>query len=179
MNMKKVFLVFLAVLIAVSCCALTAVAAPKDDIIAAARTYVPAKYEKFYLNNLRNTLNQIDVTEDQAAQVVKIIKETRAAVPNDKGFPLSNYTLEEKNAVVDGFHRACAVLGLTGEIYIDKNDVIIKVYLNGTMLTTVDIDVVKKTDVADGQTALIFAFLAAAMLTVGAFVLSRKYAAAK
>ena len=72
--MKKVISLFAACLLLVGMMAVAgfsaSAATPKEDIVAAVKDAMPDKYEEQYLPMLENVLNQIDVTAEQAEEVI-------------------------------------------------------------------------------------------------------------
>ena len=183
--MKKFVSILLALVAVLSCFAMSVAAAPKDDVIAAAKKNIPTKYEKYYLVSLENTLNAVEVTKEQAAELVKLIEDTRAVIKTDKGMTLHNYTKEESDLILTNFKKGCDILNLSYKIvdgnYSHKGDVAFQIYdKNGKLLTTLDGDIVKKTDVSaeNNKTYMLIAVLAAVVVAGGAaFVFSRKVAA--
>lgn len=182
--MKKIVCAMLVCLLVLASMSVSVFAAPADDIVASAKENIPAKYEELYLVSLENVLSSITVTQEQADGVVECIETAAAAIKEDKGASLSNYTAEERAVVMEQFARACEILGLTYKVETTdkyhKGDVAVKVYYGGEEVGTFDTDVVKKTD-ADGINMMWYA-LAAVALTAALAVaagLSKKALAAR
>ncbi len=187
--MKKAISLFAACLLLVGMMAVSgfsvSAATPKEDIVAAVKEAMPDKYEERYLPMVENVLSQIEVTAEQAEEVIGYIDAAKAAIKEDKGASLSEYSSEEVNAVLDNFGAACTTLGLTYELKDaedpnHKGDIDCIVYLaDGTKVGAVDGDGVKKTDVAETNVALFVALGALALAAAGAAVYGKKLAAAR
>ena len=182
--MKKIACAMIACLLVFASMGVSVFAAPADDIVAAAKENIPAKYEEDYLVSLENVLAAVSVSQEQADGVVECIETAAAAIEKDKGSSLSNYTAEEREAIMKHFAKACEILGLTYKVETTdkyhKGDVCVRVYYNGEEVGTFDNDVVKKTD-ADGVSMMWYA-LAAVALSAALIVaagLSKKALAAR
>ncbi len=160
-------------------------ATPKEEIVAAVKANMPDKYEAQYIPTLENVLSQIDVTAEQAEEVIGYVEAAKAAIESDKGGSLSDYSQAEIRAVLDNFDKACTALGLTYEIVDAENpahkaDVECIIYLeDGTKIGSVDGDGVKKTDVAETNTMLMVLFGAFVAVTAGAAVYGKKLVASR
>ena len=187
--MKKVLSLFAACLLLVGMMAFAgfsaSAATPKEDIVAAVKEAMPDKYEDQYLPMMENVLSQIEVTAEQAEEVIGYIANVKAAITEDKGPSLSEYTAAEIEIVLDNFDRACTALGLTYEFVDSENpqhagDVDCIIYLqNGTKLGSFDGDGVKKTDAPENNTALMVVFGAFAVVAAGAAVYGKKLLASR
>lgn len=186
--MKKLIALLFATVTMFSCFIMSVSAAPKDDVVSAAKENIPSKYEKYYLVTLENVLESVSVTQDQADKLVKLIKDTRAVIKTDKGITLHNYSEAEEKAMIGAFNEACDILNLTYKFgpgnSVHKGDVKALVYdSNGKLLCALDGDIVKKTDVDPVQNntvAIIVAVLVAISAAgVVAFVVSRRAISAK
>lgn len=187
--MKKVISLFVACLLLVGMMAVAgfsaSAATPKEEIVATAKELIPSKYEAQYLPALENVLSQIDVTADQAEAVIGYMKAAKAAIKEDKGSTLSNYTGEEVNAVLENFGKACEELHLTYELVDSENpqhkgDVTCIVYLeNGTKIATIDGDAVKKTDAPETNVMLMIALGVVALAAAGSAVYGKKLLASR
>lgn len=158
----------------------SAFAAPADDIVATAKECIPSAYESLYLTTFEGALSRIDITQDQANQVVDVLKTTKAKVPTDKGHSLHLYTDAERQAMVDCFKNCCEILKLTYKVEVKnsneadhKADEVVYVYdSNNQLIATIDGDAVKKTDVSsDVTTQQILLIVAASALVLSAAAL--------
>ena len=187
--MKKVISLFAACLLLVGMMAFAgfsaSAATPKEDIVAAVKAAMPDKYEEHYLPMLENVLSQIEVTADQAEEVIGYIDAVKAAVKADKGPSLSEYSAAEIEVVVDNFDKACTALGLTYEFVDAENathegDVDCIIYLeDGTKIGSIDGDGVKKTNAPETNVALMVAFGAFVVVALGAAVYGKKLLASR
>ena len=161
--MKKV-LSLVSVCLVLACVMVMAVApvsaaTPKEDIIAKAKELIPAAYQAEYLPLLENTLQQVEVTAEQATAVIANMEAAKAAVKEDKGDSLSDYTQAEQAAVVAEMKAACTALGLKCEITpaekpVHEGDVDFYVYApTGEKIADIDHDI-KKTDSAVDYTMI-------------------------
>lgn len=179
--MKKVMSIVSVCLLLVGMMVLTVVpvsaATPKEDIIAAIKENVPAEYFEKYLPTIENTLQQVEVTAEQAEAVIANIEEAKKAVKEDKGDSLSEYTQVERQAVLAEFDTACKTLGVEYEIkpaakpnHEGDVDVVIKV--DEKTVAVVNGDAVKKTNAPDSAVnyglVVLAGVLAAAAVVVAA-----------
>ncbi len=184
--MKKVLSIVSACLV-LACVMVMAIApvsaaTPKEDIVAAAKELIPAKYHEEYLPMLENVLQQVEVDANQAAAVIDNMKAAKEAISEDKGDSLSNYTQAQQKAVVAEIKDACTTLGLTCEITPAENpthegDVDFYIYKDNQKIADIDLDV-KKTN-----TSVDYAMIAMASLLVvvaaGAAVYGKKLVASR
>ena len=187
--MKKVISLFAACLLLVGMMAFAgfsaSAATPKEDIVAAVKDAMPDKYEEQYLPMLENVLNQIDVTAEQAEEVIGYVETVKAAVKADKGSSLSEYSKEEVAVVMDNFDKTCTALGLTYEL-VDaedsshKGDIDCIIYTEeGAKIGSADGDGVKKTNAPETNTALVALFGAFVVVAAGAAVYGKKLVASR
>lgn len=118
---KVLAFVMMAALVAVS--VVSASAATKSDIVAAAQENIPSAYSPIYVNTLESALSRITATSEQCDKVIAVIKSVRAQVPTDKGSSLHNYTDAERAAMVNGFKEVLSILNLRYEIKTKNSDV--------------------------------------------------------
>ncbi len=181
--MKKVLSLVAVCLLLVGMVGFSASAAtPKEEIIAAAKEAMPDAYESKYMPTIENVLSQIDVSTEQAEAVIANIAAAKAAVKEDKGASLSEYTRAEIDAVLAEFDAACTTLGLTYEFVEAEDpahvgDTIVHVYkADGTQIGTVDGEGVKKTNASEQNGVVMIALIGALVLAAGAAVCSKKIA---
>ena len=105
--MKKVMSIVLACVLLVSMMVLSIVpvsaATPKEDIIAAVKANVSAEIFEKYLPTIENTSQQVEVTAEQAENVIANIEAAKEAVKEDKGDSLSEYAEEERKVILKEF----------------------------------------------------------------------------
>lgn len=156
-------------------------ATPKDTITDAVKAVMPSAYANHYVPMVENILQQIDVTEAQAAAVVKSIEACKEVITEDKGASLSDYTEQERTLVLEQFDKACDALNLKYEVSISttpahEGDIICVVYdASGKKLGDIDGDAVKKTNTAN-EVNYGFAALAVVLMvgTVAAAIYGKK-----
>ena len=184
--MKKVLSIISACLILVGIMAMAiapvSAATPKEDIIAAAKEQIPAKYHEEYLPMLENVLQQVEVNAEQAAAVIENMKAAKAAIPEDKGASLSEYTAEQQKIVVAEVKDACTTLGLTCEVTPAENpthegDVDFYIYKDAQKIADIDLDV-KKTNTSVDYTMIVVASLLV-VVAAGAAVYGKKLVASR
>lgn len=156
--MKKVMSIVLACVLLVSMMVLSIVpvsaATPKEDIIAAVKANVSAEIFEKYLPTIENTLQQVEVTAEQAEKVIANIETAKEAVKEDKGDSLSEYAKEEREVILKEFDTACETLGLKYEMKpaekpTHKGDVDVVIKVDDKVIATLDGDDVKKTNVPE------------------------------
>ncbi len=184
--MKKVLSIVSACLVLVGVVAMmvapVSAATPKEEIIAKAKELIPAAYQAEYLPMLENVLQQVEVDADQAAAVIKNMEAAKAAVKEDKGDSLSDYTNAEQKAVITEVKDACTTLGLTCEFTpaedpTHEGDVDFYVYKEGTKIADIDLDV-KKTNTSVDYTMITVASLLV-VVAAGAAVYGKKLVASR
>lgn len=184
--MKKVLSIVSACLVLVGVVAMmvapVSAATPKEEIIAKAKELVPEKYHAEYLPMLENVLQQVEVDADQAKAVIKNMETAKAAVAEDKGDSMSDYTNAEQKAVIAEIKDACTTLGLTCEMTpaenpTHPNDVDFYVYKEGQKIADIDLDV-KKTNTSVDYTMIALASLLV-VVAAGAAVYGKKLVASR
>lgn len=184
--MKKVLSIISACLVLVGVVAMmvapVSAATPKEDIIAKAKELIPAAYQAEYLPMLENVLQQVEVDAEQAAAVIKNMETAKAAVKEDKGDSMSDYTNAEQKAVLAEMKDACTTLGLTCEVTpaenpTHKGDVDFYVYKDEQKIADVDFDI-KKTNTSVDYTMITVAALLV-VVAAGAAVYGKKLVASR
>ncbi|MBQ9543512.1 MAG: hypothetical protein IJV00_00120 [Clostridia bacterium] len=110
--MKKIVSVVTLIAMLMSIFAVCALADPKDDIVAKANDVCPEGYWDEYESAIKNILNQIQVTQEQADVVTAAIEDARAIVNSGKGTRLDDYTDAEKDQVIGDLQTGCKALGI-------------------------------------------------------------------
>ena len=115
---KRIFAIVVAV---VMLCALMVptFAATKSDVLAEMEKSPVYKYIKTSVENAART---IEVTEEQADQLIAIVQAFIETVPEDKGPAAKAYTDAEIEAVITSIDKVCAVLNLTYKFVPNPND---------------------------------------------------------
>lgn len=182
--MKKVLSLIAACLLLVGMVGFSVSAAtPKEDIIAAAKEAMPDAYESKYMPTIENVLSQIDVTAEQAEAVIANIGEAKAAIKEDKGDSLSEYSGVEIDAVLTEFDAACTTLGLKYEFVEAENpaqvgDNVVNIYkADGALIGSIDGDGVKKTNASEQNGVAVIVLVSALALAASAAVFGKKIAA--
>ncbi len=179
-NLFKKAIVIMVVAVIGLFSTVSAVAAPSDDIIAAAKENIPSAYEYLYLASFEAALERIDIQQDQADLIVAELKATKAKVPTDKGHSLHLYSEAERKAMIDCFAYCCEILELTykvevknSDVALHKSDEVVYVYANDgkELVATLDGDVVKKTDAPDLSTQMILLIIAGSALVLSGVTL--------
>ena len=119
--MKKILAMLMAVVCVFSMFAVSASALTKSDLLAEAAKSPVYKYVKVSVENAART---VEITEEQADQIMPIVKELVAILNVDKGEPgVHNikedkmyYTQAEVDAVMDCINRIAAILGYTAKM---------------------------------------------------------------
>ena len=162
--MKKIVSVICIVVMLLSVCALTVSANPKDDIMAAVDANVPADVVAFFRTQAVNILNQINVTDEQAAQVIAIVKEAGPRVKSGS-FTLHKYGEEDTSYFLAKFDQVCTILGLTYKFGAKKNPVHKSddfVYLydaSGKLIAELDGDPINDTGASESNNTLLITLL--------------------
>lgn len=181
--MKKILAMLMAVVCVFSMFAVSASALTKSDLLAEAAKSPVYKYVKVSVENAART---VEITEEQANQIMPIVKELVAILNVDKGEPgVHNikedkmyYTQAEVDAVMDCINRIAAILGYTAKIEtIGYKNSILRVYdQNGKLVFEYDGDAVADTAAATTVNTEMVAFGAVALLVAGAaaLVVSKK-----
>lgn len=188
---KRVLSMVVAALLlfaAFSAIPMSASAATKQDIMSAAAEAIPSSYEELYKVQLENILSQIDVSSEQADQIVALINEVKGVI-TDKGGSLHFYTASERKYLAGKLAEACEILNLTYTITFKTsnlahvNDVYATIFTaDGRKLCDLDGDIIKRTDVpATGDNSGMVALLGVAVvaLAAGTVVVCKKAFAAE
>ncbi len=159
---------------------------PKEAIVAKAKELIPASYQSEYIPLIENTLQQVEVTSAQAVAVIVNMKAAKAAIKEDKGNSLSEYTETEQKAVMAQAKAACNTLGLVMTVEAVPEDkathegdttIVITKKDTGKVVSTADFDV-KKTDSAVDYT-MIIAGAAVAIVAIVSAVYGKKLVASR
>ncbi len=187
--MKKL-LVFVSVLVLlVSFLAVPVSATTKNDLLEEAAKSPVYHYVKVAVENAART---IEITDEQAAELLPIVQKAVAAVPEDHGATEGNggasyYTKEQFDTVMACIDEACEILDLTYAFEPTgssdpNNSVIFKVYdKDQKLIFEYDGDTVKKTSAAAEVDTRVIFVAAAAVLVVGvvALVVAKKRASVR
>ncbi len=125
-------------------------ASAQDDIVAALKERVPAEYLNQYLPAVENILQQLEITDEQADQIIACIAATDDAMA-DYHYSLHLFTAEERAAALKQLDAVCDILNVRYELKLSQdsdhnNDQVAVFYkADGTKLADVDFDV-KKTN---------------------------------
>ena len=162
--MKRIISIMMVLMIVVGTLAVGVAAATKADLLLEASKSPIYKYVKVAVENAART---VEITDEQAEQLLPIVKKAVAAVSADKGPTAANgyyiYSQAEIDAVMACIDEACAILGYTYTFYPSGNakheaDHVFTVYDNtGKLIFQYDGDVVADTDAAtDMNTTALF-----------------------
>ena len=183
--MKKLVVV-LSIIAVFVCGALGANAATKQDLIDYLGT-IPSAIEnkEIFYNGAVQLIKDSDFTEAQMEELLNLLKEAKAAVPENKGPAAVNYTKEQRAKVLELVEEACDVVNYSYEVthlknadgstdwaltFKDENGKTALVYTDG---------IVKATGVLDQANNTTYLWLAAGValiLAAGAAVIVRKKA---
>ena len=112
--MKRIIAIMTAVMLLVSVLAVSASATTKADLLTEAAKSPIYKYVKVAVENAART---VTITDEQAEQLLPLVKKAVAAVATDRGPTFANhdlfYTLGEHKVVMNCIDEACAILGWT------------------------------------------------------------------
>ena len=154
--MKKIISI-IAVVALVMSLAVCANAAPKDDIIAAIKAAVPADVYASYEAVITNTLDQIDVTSSEAAEIIKIVNETKSEVKIDSS-SFADLSDAEKDVIAAKVAKAADVVDLKVSVEAGKADadelVITVATTSGEKVVNFETNPVKKTGFELNTTAI-------------------------
>ena len=147
-RMIKSIVVLVMSVALVASCVISSVAASKTDIVTTAKECIPSAYTNLYINTLESALSRINVTSEQADQVIEVLKSVRAQIPEDKGHTLHDYTPAERTIMINGFKKCCSILGLSYYVSVKSSDKadhtadeVIYIYASdGNWIVTVDGD---------------------------------------
>lgn len=181
--MKKIIAIVLSAVIALSVLAIGVSATNKADLLNEAAKAPAYKYVQVAVENAAKT---VEITDEQAAQILPIVQNVVAAISADNGPTVVEkpntlkYTWAQTGIVVDGIAQICAILGYTYEFVpvanpVHKGDVILKVYNEtGKLVFAYDGDAVADTSAASDATLYLVAAVALLGLGVTAVVITRK-----
>lgn len=172
--MKRFIAFMLTVIMAVGMLAVGASATTKADLLAEAAKSPIYKYVKVAVENAART---VEITDEQAEQLLPVIKRAVAAVPEDKGPTARNfegiYSDEEIEIVMSCIDEACAILRYTYTVTPSTDpkhpgDQVFMFYNeNGKLVFQYDGDVVSDTDAATTVDTTAVLACAAALLIAG------------
>lgn len=187
--MKKFMALLLACVAILSVCVVPSFAATKADLLAEAAKSPIYHYVKAAVENAART---VEITDEQAAQLLPLIQKANAIISEDKGSSptlkgdVKAYT-DAQNAEISAIlAEACDILGFTYTVTLKpkaqqthKNDTVYKVFdQKGNVVFMYDGDQVTDTSAAPAadHTAWIVAGVAVATLSLAAvaFVVARK-----
>lgn len=180
--MKKALSLFMVCLLVMSFAVMAVVpasaASPKEAIVDALKEYVPAEYLDKHLPTVENILQQLEITEEQAAGVVGCIVAADEAV-DDHHHSLHLFTAEEREAVLEQLDKACKILSVRYELKMSDDpkhagdQVAVFYKADGTKLADVDFDPVKKTSTPNDVNV---EFIVLAVLLMAAAITTAVYA---
>lgn len=180
--MKKIIAMLMAVVCVFSMLAVSASAVNKSDLLAEAAKSPVYKYVKVAVENAART---VEVTDEQAAEILPLVKEVVAILDTDKGPGVYDnktgklcYTQDEVDAVMARINKVGDILDLVIKIeYVGVNDTKIVVYNKaGQKVFEYDGDAVADTAAATTVNTAMVACGAVALLIAGAaaIVVSKK-----
>ena len=162
-------------------------AATKNDILAEAEKSPLFHYVE---GTAVKMLEQVEITEDQAAQIIEIIKGVNAVVTEDKGPSYVGadgevkYIDEERDVVVNAMNEICAILGIRVEYQAatagagssamaHENDIKVIFILEktGQILGTYDGDLIKDTSSSVADNSANYILVAVGVLVVASAVM--------
>ena len=184
--MKKFIKVIAVSLALVSILCVSAFAAtPQEDVINAIEAAVPAELFAEYEVALENLAKQVPVDENQAKEIIAIIKEVTAKVDLAKVEHLADLTAADREYVLDKLDAACAIADVTYTLTLSntpdiKSDVVVNFFYENKSIGAFDSHEVKKTGGEDypAATALVLGGVVLALAAV-AFVGSKKFVLSK
>ncbi len=175
--MKRFISLMTAIMLIVGVLAIGAAAATKADLLSEAAKSPVYKYIKVAVENAART---VEITDEQAEQLLPIVKKAVAAISTDKGPTARNdhdiYTQEEIDAVMACIDEACAILGYSYKFIPSTDpkhraDHVFMVYDNsGKLIFQYDGDVVADTDAASETYTTALFIGGAVLLMAGAAV---------
>ncbi len=184
--MKKTISIVLALVFALSLCVVpTFAATPADKVASSVKAAIPSAYKNLFEATIDNIIKQIDISEEQANQIIALIDETKATV-KDEGHTLHLYSVKEDSYLLAQFDKACKILNVTYKYVLKKNavhegDVICDIYYNGVKIGSLDGDISVKTTGADvnGNVVVLSVVAGIALLAAAAFVFKKSAADAQ
>lgn len=186
--MKRFIAFMTAVVLLVATLAIGVSATTKADLLAEAAKSPVYKYVKVALENAART---VEITDEQAEQLLPIVKKAVAAIDEDKGPTARNedyiYTQAQIDAMMECVDEACAVLGYTYKLVPSTDpkhtgDNVFMFYNeDGKLVFQYDGDVVADTDAASEMDTMGLLIGGVVLLAAGAamIVVSKKRAAVR
>ena len=177
--MKKVLLFVLAVAMFVAVTVVPALAYTKADLLTEGAKSPVYHHVKVAIENAAKT---VEVTEDQANQIMPYVKHIVSLLPEDLGASAHNYPRETIDAVLADVDEICKILSLHYEFVPAANpahegDNDFTIYNEaGEKVFEFDGDAVAKTDAAPDYSTVAVAVSGVALLFAGIamFVVARK-----
>ena len=183
--MKKIIAVLLSAVLMVGALVLPSFAVNKADLLNEAAKSPVYKYIKVAAENAAKS---VEITDEQAAQILPLITKAVNAIGADNGksvvMPKTGevrYSEQAVETVFDCIGQICAIMGWTYKVTPVANpqhvgDIIFTVYdANGRQIFSYDGDVVADTSAASDNSAVILAAAGVLLLAgVAAVVFSRK-----
>ena len=183
--MKKIIVILLSAVLLVGALVLPSFAVNKADLLAEAAKSPVYKYVKVAAENAAKS---VEITDEQAAQILPIITKAVEVIGKDNGksvvMPKTaevRYSEDKVNAVFGYIGEVCGIMGWSYKISAVANpqhqgDIIFSVYdSNGKLIFSYDGDLVADTSAASGNSAVIIAAAGALLLAgAAAIVYSRK-----
>lgn len=179
--MKKVFALVLTVIMLVACVSMVS-ATDKNDVLKAIKEAMPGEYFSVQYVAIENMLNQVEVSSEQADQLLALVADVKANV-QDKGPSLSSYSKADIQLVIADLQKAADILGLTMTLETKTDNPLyvgdtIAVFTNaeGKRIGTLDGYVIKKTDVVATNYAPFVVVAMLALAGVSAVVTKKHFA---
>ncbi len=178
--MKKTLLMILSVLMIASL--IVSVSAADDasaKVLEKFKEVCPEKYYDIYLGQAENILNSVEITDEQANELVAILNDANS-IYVDKGASLEAYNSTEQAKAIEYFKEACDILDVTAVMENNtstahEGDAYYKIYKNdGTLIGTVDGDPVKVTGGTSESFTMVFFGIAALAAAVASAVVIKK-----
>ena len=177
--MKRIVSFLTALVLVVSMFAVSVSATTKADLIEEASKSPIYKYVRVAVENAART---IEITDEQAEQLLPIVRRAVAAVPEDLGPTARNdhdiYTYEQIEIIMSCVDEACAILGYTHENVTSTDpkhigDIVFMIYNEDNELVfQYDGDVVADTSAASETDTTELFIGAVALLLAGGAVLA-------
>lgn len=172
--MKKIVSLLVALVMVFGLTANVAFASPRSDVLDALSGTVIGKHD-IQMQQIRNILGQVEISEAQAKELIAYIEEGAAVVTEDKGSSIHHYSDEEQELAMELFDKACKVLNLTYKVSPKKNsvhpgDITFDIYdASGKLLGVLDGD--GKTDAISTNSAVYYIGGAVVLVIAAAAVL--------
>ena len=185
--MKRIIASILMLAVMVSLLSVSAFAVNKSDLLAEAAKSPVYKYVKVAVEN---AARNVEVTDEQAAQLLPIVQKAVAIVDKDNGNSVgngktANYTADQVKGVLECIDEACAILNLHYTFTPAANpehpgDCVFRVYdATGKMIFDYDGDAVADTAVEESTGSAVVLASAVVLLVAGlgaAYVAKKRYA---